>query len=198
MRFRPYGRTGWLVSDLDDPVGWALAVDALAVPGIVETVPAEDTVLLVCEPPELASAVPAQLVDVEPVRPTAIGRTVTIPVAYDGPDLADVADRCGLTTDDVVERHRSVAYTVAFCGFSPGFAYLRGLPGELVLPRRAHPRTAVPAGSVAIAAGYSAVYPSASPGGWHLIGTTTAPVWDVDRAEPSLLVPGTTVRFEAR
>ena len=91
---------------------------------------------------------------------------VTIDVVYGGPDLVAVAEATGLTVGQVVERHLSGTYTVAFCGFSPGFAYLRGLDPALQIPRRAVPRTRVPAGSVAIAARYSSVYPSASPGGW--------------------------------
>jgi len=84
---------------------------------------------------------------------------------------------------------------VEFCGFAPGFAYLRGLPPQLHLPRRASPRTQVPAGSVAIAAHYSAVYPNDSPGGWHLVGTTSLSVWDANQNPPALLQPGTAVRF---
>jgi KipI family sensor histidine kinase inhibitor len=88
-----------------------------------------------------------------------------------------------------------VEYEVSFCGFAPGFAYLVGLPHQLHLPRRASPRTRVPAGSVAIAATYSAVYPRESPGGWHLLGTTNASMWDVSRQPPALLQPGMGVRF---
>jgi KipI family sensor histidine kinase inhibitor len=87
------------------------------------------------------------------------------------------------------------SFRVDFCGFAPGFAYLTGLDEALWLPRRSTPRTRVPAGSVAIASEYSAVYPGASPGGWHLLGTTSAQVWDPDRVRPALLEPGTKVRF---
>ena len=90
---------------------------------------------------------------------------------YDGEDLADVAAACGMSTDEVVRRHVAGRYTCAFCGFAPGFAYLTGLDPALHLPRRPTPRTRVPAGAVAIAAEYTAVYPSPSPGGWHLLGT---------------------------
>ena len=123
------------------------------------------------------------------------GREHDITVDYDGEDLAAVAEMVGCSIADVVEMHSAATYRVAFCGFAPGFAYLTGLDPRLHVPRRATPRTKVAAGSVAVASEYSAVYPRSSPGGWHLIGTTTTTMWDVDRAPPSLLQPGDTVRF---
>jgi KipI family sensor histidine kinase inhibitor len=106
-----------------------------------------------------------------------------------------VADAGGFTVAEVVQRHQNGCYVAAFCGFAPGFAYLTGLDPALHLARRPSPRTRIPAGSVAIAGEYSAVYPTASPGGWHLLGRTTLDVWDVERARPNLLAPGTRVRF---
>ena len=99
-------------------------------------------------------------------------------MTYDGEDLDAVAGATGLSPAEVAERHARPTYTCAFCGFAPGFAYLVGLDPALHLPRRSTPRTRVPAGSVAIAAEYSAVYPSASPGGWHVIGHSTLALWD--------------------
>jgi KipI family sensor histidine kinase inhibitor len=116
-------------------------------------------------------------------------------VHYDGADLAEVAKETGLSEREVVRLHANARYAVAFCGFAPGYGYLTGLDPRLHLPRRNTPRTKVPAGSVAIAGEYSAVYPRESPGGWHLIGRTDLVVWDVDRDPPQLLVPGTRVRF---
>ena len=118
-----------------------------------------------------------------------------IPVRYDGADLDEVARISGLSQDEVVARHSGGLYTVAFCGFAPGFGYLTGLDDALRLPRRAVPRTRVPAGSVAIADVYTAIYPHASPGGWHLLGRTETAVWDAARQPPALLEPGTRVRF---
>jgi KipI family sensor histidine kinase inhibitor len=118
-----------------------------------------------------------------------------LPTRYDGADLDDVADACGLTAADVVDLHASVDYVVAFLGFSRGFPYLAGLPAALHLPRRATPRTRVPAGSVAIAHDQCGVYPSASPGGWHLLGTTEVPLFDPTRDPPSPFAPGDLVRF---
>ncbi len=94
--------------------------------------------------------------------------------------------------------HSGAGYTVRFCGFAPGFAYLDGLDPRLHVPRRDDPRTSIPAGSVAIAGEFAGVYPRASPGGWRLLGRTDASLWDVDRDPPALLTPGTRVRFRAR
>ena len=121
--------------------------------------------------------------------------SVEIFVRYDGDDLDFVAEQCGITTREVISLHTSVDFTVEFCGFAPGFAYLIGLPSSLILPRRTTPRPRVTAGSVAIAAHYSAVYPRESPGGWHVLGTTTHDMWDIDRRPPAVLQPGMRVRF---
>jgi KipI family sensor histidine kinase inhibitor len=120
---------------------------------------------------------------------------VEIPVRYDGPDLADVAERTGLTIDDVIERHCTRTYRAYMSGFVPGFVYLGDLDESLVLPRRAVPRVRVPAGSVAIAGAQTAVYPLETPGGWHLIGTTSAVLFDAERDPPALIRAGDTVRF---
>ena len=125
--------------------------------------------------------------------------TVTVPVRYDGADLAEVAEMRNLTPEQVTALHREPEYTVAFCGFAPGFAYLVGSPAVLHVSRRTSPRTEVPAGSVGLAGEFTGIYPAASPGGWQLIGTTDLPLFDIDRDPPSLLAPGTRVRFiEAR
>ncbi|MFG1963481.1 allophanate hydrolase subunit 1 [Nonomuraea sp. NPDC049028] len=121
---------------------------------------------------------------------------VAIPVVYDGEDLDSVAELAGMSADDVIARHTGRELVVGWLGFAPGFAYLIGLDPALHLPRLATPRTSVPAGSVAIAGPYSAIYPTASPGGWRLLGRTTTRIWDVDAEPPSLFRPGTRVRFE--
>jgi KipI family sensor histidine kinase inhibitor len=122
----------------------------------------------------------------------------TIPVRYDGEDLERVAASCGLTPAAVAELHASAEYRVAAVGFVPGFAYLDGLDERLHLPRRATPRPRVPAGSVAIAGAQTAVYPFATPGGWHLIGRTDVVMFDPRRESPSLLAVGSRVRFVPR
>ncbi|MFD8549720.1 5-oxoprolinase subunit PxpB [Streptomyces sp. NPDC059649] len=130
-----------------------------------------------------------------PPRPADDRPAVEIPVRYDGPDLADVAALWDTTPDEVVRRHSGTTFHVAFCGFAPGFGYLTGLPGPLHVPRRDTPRTKVPVGSVALAGPYTGVYPRSSPGGWQLIGTTDAVLWDPRREPAALLTPGTRVRF---
>ncbi|MFG3499067.1 allophanate hydrolase subunit 1 [Streptomyces sp. NPDC047928] len=159
-----------------------------------EIVPAALTVLIdgVDRPRELAARlarwdVPPAHARVEPV--------IEVPVRYDGPDLAEVAAAWGVAAGEVGRIHAAADHRVAFCGFAPGFAYLTGLPEGYEVSRRATPRTAVPAGSVALAGPYTGVYPRSSPGGWQLIGTTDAPLWDVAREPAALLSPGARVRF---
>lgn len=126
------------------------------------------------------------------------GRTVTIPVRYHGPDLADVAATLDVAVGEVVQRHQSAAWTVSAIGFSPGFAYLTS-PDPLFasVPRRPEPRSRVPAGSLALAAGMCAVYPSATPGGWQLIGSSEHVLFDARANPPAALVPGDRVDFRA-
>ncbi|MFB2582045.1 allophanate hydrolase subunit 1 [Herbiconiux sp. P15] len=129
----------------------------------------------------------------EPITP--LGTTIEIRVRYDGPDLEEVARLTGLAVDEVIAAHTRSTWSAAFIGFAPGFAYLTGDDRRLDVPRRSTPRPTVPAGSVALAAGYCGIYPRESPGGWHLIGTTDAVLWDASREQPALLAPGTEVRF---
>jgi len=125
---------------------------------------------------------------------------VEIPVCYGGefgPDLGDVAKHAGLDEDEVVARHSSAEYRVAMLGFAPGFAYLLGLDARLHTPRRATPRTRVPAGAVAIGGAQTGVYPRELPGGWHIVGRTPRVLFDAAREPPALLAPGQRVRFHA-
>jgi KipI family sensor histidine kinase inhibitor len=126
------------------------------------------------------------------------GRLVEIPVHYggaDGPDLEDVARLHDLRPDDVVAIHAGAEYEAFFLGFAPGFAYLGPLPASIATPRLDVPRPRVPAGSVAIAGGQTAIYPTATPGGWRLIGRTDVRPWDVSRDPPALILPGDRIRF---
>ncbi|WP_328745526.1 allophanate hydrolase subunit 1 [Streptomyces sp. NBC_00285] len=159
-----------------------------------EIVPAARTVLLdgLAEPARLAAELAAA--DVPPA-PTRAREAIELAVRYDGPDLADVAAYWGVSPREVARIHAGTEFTVAFCGFAPGFGYLTGLPARYDVPRRTTPRTAVPAGSVALAGPYTGVYPRSSPGGWQLIGTTDAVLWDHARVPAALLSPGTRVRF---
>ncbi|WP_395659158.1 allophanate hydrolase subunit 1 [Nocardioides sp.] len=169
--------------------GWARAH---AVPA-VEVVPAAETVLFdgVPDTEGLAVLLGSWVPSDEP--PT--GRLVEVEVVYDGPDLAFVAEAWGTDEAGVVARHTGVEYVVEFCGFAPGFSYLAGLPDELAIPRLEVPRPRVPAGSVGLAGTWCGLYPTASPGGWRLLGRTAARLWDQDRDPPALLPPGTRVRF---
>ena len=195
MRRRPYGPTAWLVDDLDTPAAWADALRAMDVPGIEEIVPAETTVVVRCRRARHDAV--GQVLDM--VVPAARGPHVEPPlvidVVYDGPDIAALAYAAQVSIDDVVRLHATGSYEVAFCGFSPGFGYLRGIDRRLHVPRRDTPRISVPAGSIGVAAGYTCVYPSPSPGGWYLIGHTTAQMWDSGRTPPAVLRPGQAVRF---
>lgn len=130
---------------------------------------------------------------------------VTIDVIYDGADLTDAARTVGVSADRLIDAHQSVLWRVQFMGFAPGFGYLIPDPSsnpeecEIFqrITRRTQSRPSVPAGSVAVAAGYSAVYPRSSPGGWHLLGHTAATMWDSSATPPALLTAGMTVRFHA-
>lgn len=195
MRRRPYGPEAWLIGDVQSPAAWADALASMEVPGVVEIVPAESTVVVRCERRRHGAIGDVLDIVVAANRRDDPEPAVTIEVVYDGPDIAELAHAAQVSVDDVVRLHVTGSYEVAFCGFSPGFGYLSGIDRRLHVPRRATPRHAVPAGSVGIAAGYTCVYPSASPGGWYLIGRTTATLWDVERTSPALLRPGRRVRF---
>ncbi|MDR6504678.1 KipI family sensor histidine kinase inhibitor [Arthrobacter oryzae] len=167
-------------------------------PGQQDVLAAAQTVMVRAESPAAARRMGALLMELDltaPVRQD--GGLVYIDTVYDGEDLAEVGRLTGLGTDGVIEAHTGQVWTVAFAGFAPGFGYMVGENQVLEVPRRSSPRTAVPAGSVALAGNYSAVYPRKSPGGWQLIGRTGARMWDLDRAEPALASPGHRVRFRA-
>lgn len=195
MRVLPSGPRAVLIEldSIDHVMAAAAAVRSLRLPGVIDVVPAARTVLV-----RHAGIDLTPVLDVVATAPPVLiddGPLVVIAVRYDGLDLQAVADRTGRSIDDVIALHCSVELRAAFCGFLPGFAYLVGLPSALHLQRLATPRTRVPVGSVAIAGEFASVYPSASPGGWHLLGTTDAVMWDDDRDPPALLAPGTRVRF---
>ena len=172
------------------------ALERRPLPGQRELVPAARTVLVVLDrPPTGADTAVLREIPLEPAVGHHAGPQVDLPVVFDGPDLAEVAELTGRPVADLVETLTTTELTVAFGGFAPGFAYLAGLPPELHVPRRPTPRTRVPAGSVGLAGPFAGAYPQASPGGWQLVGRTDALLFDVDRTPPALLPPGARVRF---
>ena len=192
MKLLPCGDRAVLLDcgSLEEATEWFAALIDL------DPVLGAQTVLLRGSPAELRAAIAAR--EPEPSVATIAADEVVLTVTYDGPDLAEVAALTDLSEDEVVAAHTETAWTVGFCGFAPGFAYLTGGDPRLHVPRRATPRANVPAGSVGLAGDFSGVYPRSSPGGWQLIGRTDADLFDVDRSPPALLQPGMRVRFEAR
>jgi KipI family sensor histidine kinase inhibitor len=174
------------------------AVRRSLLPDVVEVVPAARTVLVAVRPGSDGLEAVRSLLDGGPVDAAAApaGRAVTLPVTYDGPDLQMVASTAGVSVDEVVALHSGPTYTVAFCGFAAGFGYLTGLPATLQQPRLDTPRQSVPAGAVGIAGEFTGAYPRSSPGGWRLLGRTSAVLFDPRRSPPALLAPGDRVRFE--
>lgn len=179
------------------------ALESAPLPAVHEMVPAARTLLLQFRP---ESATPGSLAAMLRQRWAGLtatadggqaipGRIVEIPVLYNGEDLSAVADCLGLSEREVIERHTGQRWQAAFGGFAPGFVYLTGGDPLFNVPRRPSPRTRVPAGSVALAGEYTAVYPSASPGGWQLIGVTAVPMWDLQRTEPAYIQPGFQIQF---
>jgi KipI family sensor histidine kinase inhibitor len=201
MRLLPSGSTALLVEldSLEDVLALYAALAEDTPDGVVDVVPAARTVLLVTDPARTTLAAVADAVRRTTPRPDAraAGDTVGLPVHYDGEDLAEAADLLSLTTEELVQRHTGTEWTVAFCGFSPGFGYLVQPGAGWDVPRRSTPRTRVPPGSVALAGEFSGVYPRESPGGWQLIGRTDVAVFDVARDPAALLRPGVRVRFAA-
>jgi len=179
-----------------------LALQALLLeqplPGQLDVLAAAETVLVTADSPVSARRIAARLLQLDLTAPVQRdGELVLIDTVYDGEDLAEVGKLTGLGTEGVIAAHTGQVWTVAFAGFAPGFGYMVGENQDLEVPRRSSPRTAVPAGSVALAGNYSAVYPRRSPGGWQLIGRTGARMWDLDREQPALAAPGHRVQFRA-
>lgn len=187
------------VDSLDEVEAVRAALADADLPGLVELVPAARTVLAAFQPGSdgLAKLRPLlSTVDLS-ARARTEAREVVLPVHYDGPDLELVAETAGMDVAGVIELHTGAQYKVAFCGFAPGFGYMVGLPAALQQPRLDNPRKRVPPGSVGIAGEFTGAYPTASPGGWRLLGHTDATLFDARRDPAALLAPGDLVRFEA-
>ncbi|HWI31466.1 MAG TPA: 5-oxoprolinase/urea amidolyase family protein [Microbacterium sp.] len=202
-RVLPMGERALLaeVATLGDVLALRAALAASAPDGVVDIVPAARTVLVQVDPRVLPlAAARAWIARIARGRTDAGGTVaaaapVVLDMAYDGPDLADAAAALGVSAEALAARHEAAAWTVAFAGFAPGFAYLTSDEWPFDVPRLDSPRTRVPAGSVGLAGEFTGAYPRETPGGWRLIGTTAAPLFDPAAASPALLEPGAAVRF---
>lgn len=198
-RILPFGDRAVLmeVDSPDEVIALHAGLEASRPDGVVDLVPAARTVLVRIDPRRLSlAAARAWASTVEALPPAATDAPeVAVPIVYDGPDLASTAGLLDIAPDELVRRHRDARWTVAFTGFAPGFGYLTSPDWPFDVPRLEAPRTRVPAGAVGLAAGFTGAYPRATPGGWRLIGTTSARLFDPDAASPALLAPGTRVRF---
>lgn len=190
MKVRPYGDSAVLLAceSLDEAQHWFAALG-----DEVDPVLGARSVLLRGEPAALRALI-ARTTPAMEAQSTDLPE-IEVPVTYDGPDLAEVAELSGLTRAELIAAHTGTPWTVAFAGFAPGFAYLVGGDSRLAVPRRDSPRTRVPTGAVGLAGEFSGIYPRESPGGWQLLGHTGLTMWDSRRERPSLLTPGATVRF---
>jgi KipI family sensor histidine kinase inhibitor len=196
MRWRRCGEDAALLDcdSLDQMRAAHATVRAARPDGVVDLVPGARSLLVVGG----VAAVRALLDGADLTHPPAGDpREVTLDVHYDGEDLSRIAQDAGCSEDAVVELHTGAVYTVAFTGFAPGFGYLTGLPDELRQPRLETPRTRVPAGSAGLAGEFTGVYPRESPGGWRLLGHTSATLFDPHADPPALLAPGDRVRFRS-
>lgn len=201
---RDYGDHALLLEcqSTEEVLALAAALRRANLPGVLDFVPASRTVLLKFADSRYQAPTRQRLTRLLIDAPAIADHPtrdvdVVIDVVYDGSDLADVAAHLDLTVAEVIEAHTGSPWRVGFAGFAPGFAYLVAGDPRLVVPRRSDPRTAVPAGSVGLAGEFSGVYPRQSPGGWQLIGRTDAVLWNIDRPQPALLMPGMWVQFRA-
>jgi KipI family sensor histidine kinase inhibitor len=197
MRVRPVGSSSLLIecADAEQVEAWRAELWRRRSDGqltVVDIVPGVTTILLDGVPAGTAEALRSWTPGAVALAASPL---VEIPTVFDGQDLQAVAELWDVAVPAVVERLVAASMRVAFCGFAPGFAYLSGLPSDWAVPRLPAPRPRVPAGSVALAGGYAGIYPTASPGGWRLVGRTDANLFDVRREPPALLAPGTRVRL---
>ncbi|MGE4239204.1 5-oxoprolinase subunit PxpB [Ramlibacter sp.] len=200
MRILPVNLDAVLL-ELDDLSRTLSVLDQLQanpIAGVEELIPGARTLLVKASSARTLAEVKESLGRIRAgARSQGSGRVVKVPVRYDGEDLDEVARIAGLSRQEVIDLHTGAEYRVAFTGFAPGFAYLTGGDARLHVPRRAVPRTRVPAGSVGLAGPFSGIYPRSSPGGWQLLGTTGLAMWDLARERPALLQPGDRVQFVA-
>ena len=201
MRLLPCGTSALLVEldDLDEVLRLYAALEHALPDGVLDVVPAARTLLVVTDPGVASLSSVAHAIERTPPRGDRLNSTelLEVPVTYDGQDLEEAARLLGCDTEELVRRHTAAEWTVAFCGFMPGFGYLVSDAWQAQVPRRSSPRKKVPSGSVALAGEFSGVYPRESPGGWQLVGRSRRAMFDPSRDPAALLRPGTRVRFLA-
>jgi KipI family sensor histidine kinase inhibitor len=200
VRVLPSGSRGLLLEldTLEEVLARYAALQETELP-VLDLVPAGRTILVVADRGTDLRELEQQVRQVGPGEHAGTEREpVEVPVRYDGEDLHDAAEALGWSPEELVRRHQEEEWTVAFCGFAPGFGYIAGTRFAWDTPRRSSPRTRVPAGALALAGEFTAVYPRESPGGWQLVGHALVEMFDLDRDPPSLLLPGTPVRFVER
>jgi KipI family sensor histidine kinase inhibitor len=190
---------GALLVELEDPAeAYALRRALLREPqaGVKDMIPGQSSLLIVVDPLIVDLEAMAARLPTVTAEPFPSSRLHEFGVVYDGEDLTWLAKQLRMEPEEVVRRHTAPVYEVAFLGFVPGFPYLTGVDTALRVPRRSKPRTGVPAGSVALADGYTGIYPRSTPGGWHILGRSDVKLFDPERAVPALLAPGDRVRFK--
>lgn len=200
LRLLPFGDRAVLaeVPSLHAVLDLHAQLTAAPPPGVVDIVPAARTVLVRVDPGALPLTAARAWITAAAEAPAAApapSSLIELPITYDGADLAETADLLGLTPAELTARHAAAEWTVAFTGFAPGFGYLVSEGWPFDVPRRATPRTRVPAGAVGLAGAFSGAYPRETPGGWQLIGATPASLFDPDAGTSALLAPGARVRF---
>jgi inhibitor of KinA len=206
MEITPLGDSALIVrvgDSLDEVLATTRRLEGAAIEGVCDIASAFASVAIYFDGPRdfetCAAEVRHVLTGKSRVRSKALKpRLVQVPVCYEpefAADLAEVAEHCRLSPNELVKRHAAAHYRVRCVGFTPGFPYLGGLPDELSTPRRATPRTSVPAGSVAIGGAQTGIYPLPSPGGWNIIGRTPLQLFEVTHQPPAWLRAGDRVRF---
>ncbi len=199
--WRPYGEHGVLIECQDLEMVHELFRSVRGSGLVEECVPGAETLFVRPRHPTMSSAELVRRIAMLPVSPATVGDTErplhVVDVIYDGVDLPVVASLTGLSVEEIIRRHTAPTYTVAFLGFSRAFPYLVGLDPALVVPRLESPRSSVPAGSIAMGAGFTGIYPASTPGGWRLLGRTGIVFFDEGRDPAGLLAPGDRVRFRA-
>jgi inhibitor of KinA len=209
-RIIPAGENAWLIelpermdAEVNErAIGIAAAVERALLPDVTDVVVGYRSVMVYLDPLSDSRLSMRSRLDAIVAKPSpsnaVVGHKVEVPVCYGGkygPDLAELAEFANCSAEQVIEMHANAEYRVFVVGFMPGFAYMAPVDPRISAPRRTSPRLKVPAGSVAVAAGQTGVYPAETPGGWHLIGRTPLKPYDPTRANPFLFHPGDRVRF---